>query len=234
MIIGISGKIGSGKDTLGSMIQYLDSHSLKSYEEWIKPKMHKGYDIGDLSMYQDEHFGWKIKKFAGKLKEIASLMTGIPTEKFESQDFKKTNLPEEWSINGMPTTVRLFLQKLGTDAIRDGLHENAWVNALFSDYKPLGGLGLIEPNWLITDTRFPNEAKAIKQRGGIVIRVIRDLPQPDYTTLEKKVGLHPSETALDSWEFDEVIENDKGLDKLLYLAEEILKKHKLLVNHLKN
>ena len=29
------------------------------------------------------------------------------------------------------------------------------------------------PNWIITDVRFPNEADAIKGRGGIIIRVNR-------------------------------------------------------------
>jgi hypothetical protein len=32
-------------------------------------------------------------------------------------------------------TYREFLQKLGTEAMRDGLHTNVWVNALFADYK---------------------------------------------------------------------------------------------------
>ncbi len=40
--------------------------------------------------------------------------------------------------NGEPyrkaMTVRELLQKLGTDAIRDNLHEDAWVNALISEY----------------------------------------------------------------------------------------------------
>ena len=73
------------------------------------------------------------------------------------------------------------------------------------------------PNWIITDVRFPNEAKAIKDRGGIVIRVNRT-----YYTEDKKyiIGYdpfetHPSETALDDYEFDYVIENDGSLDELI-------------------
>jgi hypothetical protein len=31
-------------------------------------------------------------------------------------------------------SVRKLLQKLGTEAMRDGLHTNVWCNALFSDY----------------------------------------------------------------------------------------------------
>lgn len=288
MIIGIAGRIGSGKDTMGKMIQYLDSHSPRPYDEWVKPRIFKGQDIGDLSMYEIEEGSWQIKKFAGKLKQIASLMTGIPVEKFEDQEFKKTKLGPEWSqwvvrwkhgddgpgkasfktrqeldefvdmcfedsvediesaglITFEELTVREFLQKLGTDAVREGLHTNTWVNALFADYTKITSFSSYArgarvtpdslPKWIITDTRFPNEAKAIKENGGIVIKVVRELPKQEYTTLEQKVGLHPSETALDNWEFDEVIENDKGLDKLLYMTEKLLTKHNLLVNHLKN
>ena len=58
------------------------------------------------------------------------MMTGIPVEKFEDQEFKKTYLGSEW--NNMQ--VRVFLQKLGTEAMRDGVHTNAWINALFADF----------------------------------------------------------------------------------------------------
>ena len=113
-------------------------------------------------------------------------------------------------------TVRDFLQRLGTDAIRDGLHTNAWVNALMSDYTPTqvqwldGPLGGYEdgpmPNWIITDTRFPNEAQAIKSKGGIVVKVTRPGEQQ---------GTHPSEIALDDWDFDVVIENNGSIEDLI-------------------
>jgi hypothetical protein len=96
------------------------------------------------------------KSFAGKLKQIASLLTGIPVEKFEDQEFKKSLLGDEWGIvkpnplNAIPVfedvqfnhlmSVREFLQKLGTEAMRDGLHTNVWVNALFSDYVPISDI----------------------------------------------------------------------------------------------
>ena len=74
------------------------------------------------------------------------------------------------------------------------------------------------PNWIITDVRFPNEAKAIKDKGGIVIRVNRT-----YYTEDKKyiIGYdpfetHPSETALDDYDgFDYVIENDGTVQDLI-------------------
>jgi hypothetical protein len=183
MIIGINGYAGSGKDTVGTILQQID---------------------------KDSH--WEIKKWAGKLKQVAELLTGIPVEKFEDQEFKKTNLGKQWNdrINN-PMSVRDFLQKLGTEGLRDGLHTNTWVNALMADYKCVPAdrapNGWDCNNWIITDTRFPNEAQAIKDAGGIIIRVTRPGIGP--------VNDHPSETGLNQWNFDYEIQNDGTLENLI-------------------
>jgi hypothetical protein len=241
MLIGINGYIGSGKDTVGKIIQYLEyckdyPHNSRSFENWES-------NVGN-------HSKWKIKKFAGKLKEIASLMTGIPVEKFEDQEFKKTFLGKEWNYSvaldrdtmlqehkyweEKQMTIREFLQRLGTEAIRDGLHTNAWVNALFADYKPIPYFKHEEdlvadvryPNWIITDTRFPNEAQAIKDRGGIVIRVNRQKQGIQIDDLSQ--SLHPSETSLDDWNFDYIIENNGTIDNLTEKVSEMLTKFQIL------
>ena len=72
---------------------------------------------------------------------------------------------------------------------------------------------LRESNWIITDVRFPNEAQAIKDRGGIVIRVNR-LDVDKFTTNFPQT-LHPSETALDDYKFDHVIDNNGSLEELI-------------------
>ena len=112
-------------------------------------------------------------------------------------------------------TVREFLQKLGTDALRSGLHDNTWVNALMSEYTPIAenwdsdGNTTVEsyPNWIITDTRFPNEAQAIKDKGGKIIRINRKGVKP--------INNHPSEVGLDNWDFDAIIYNNGSIDELI-------------------
>ncbi len=208
-LIGISGKIGAGKDTVGVIIRQLAITN-------------NGAD-------------WDIRKFAGKLKIVASLLTGISIEKFEDQEFKKTILGPEWGketksnpLNAIEPfkditfvemmSVRDLLQKLGTEAMRNGLHQNTWVNALFADFKE-------DMHWIITDMRFPNEYKAIKDKGGITIRVNR----PGHgTSMTDLASAHPSETALDGFEFDYTINNDGDLDKLISLVREILVKEAVI------
>jgi hypothetical protein len=240
MIIGINGKIGSGKDTIGEIIQGL--------------------------CLTNKGQVFEIKKFAGKLKQIGSILSGIPVEKFEDQEFKKTNLEKNWDVKSKyrdrrppkPMTVREFLQKLGTEAMRDGLHTNVWVNALFADYKEspqnvLGNEGYkledVYPNWIITDMRFPNEMEAVVERKGITIRVVR-YPKtveqsrgpenietvPFDPTNHKHMSLwkgnlsrlHASETALDDAEFDYEIINDGTLEDLVTKVREILTKENII------
>ena len=203
MIIGVSGYSGSGKDLVGTMIQFLASrnNAKVSLEDILDFPINHEY-------WLEEQSGWEIKKWAGKLKTIASMLTGIPVEKFEDQQFKKTDLGPEWDM-----TVRDFLQKLGTDAVRDGLHSNAWVNALMSDYTS-------ESKWVITDTRFPNEAEAIRKKDGIMIRVERSGVKP--------INNHPSETGLDDYTFDHVIKNNGSIEDLLLKVKSILQFHKIM------
>lgn len=208
MIIGINGKIGSGKDTLAEIInKLLITNGKEPFEN---------------------------KKFAGKLKTIASILTGIPIEEFEDQEFKKSLLSPEWGIveeNSFNDTkfnhlmtVRELLQKLGTEAMRNGLHTNVWVNALFADYNnfEIGfdyvGFGPL-PNWIITDMRFPNELEAVKDRGGITIRVTR----PGNAKED-----HISETALDDAKFNYEILNDGTLEDLVKKVKQILIKENII------
>lgn len=240
MIIGINGYIGSGKDTVGKIIQYLTfdwrnnfMNEIPSFEQFMKHEYQGGYKVGYNMLIPPT---WTVVKFAGKLKQIASLMTGIPVEKFEDQEFKQTFLGPEWSsliergedeaADYHMMTVREFLQKLGTEAVREGLHTNAWVNALFADYKPPKMSERNPSNWVITDTRFPNEAQAIKDRGGIVVRVNRDEFIDGYP-LTQGIPKHPSETGLDNWNFDYVLENNGSIDDLIPKVKEMLEHFKI-------
>jgi hypothetical protein len=86
MILGISGKIGSGKDTVGKIIQYLTHTTVKehnlTYDEFI--------NLG----FEEDAFDWKIKKFADKLKDIVCLLIGCTREILESQEYKSMSLRE--------------------------------------------------------------------------------------------------------------------------------------------
>ena len=233
-LIGISGRIGSGKDTLGTIFQYLEYR--KTFKVTI-PISEKNFNIFVNSLAHIDQI-WKIKKFADKLKDMVCLLIGCTRDQLEDREFKEKELGEEWTkyriiTKGLPNyyvstlqeaednvrhsnqryvkvvmTPRLMLQLLGTECGRNIIHPQIWVNALFADYKVskrdfkdgnyIGGscvdcgklIGVScakrqpwcltcskkedKPNWIITDVRFPNEAQAIKDRCGVVIRIERN------------------------------------------------------------
>lgn len=225
MIIGLSGYAKSGKDTVAKIIQYLNRRN-SGVDYSLEDALTSEYDF-----ILDMESTWRVKKFSFALKKVASILTGIPIHKFEEQEFKESYLGSDWSTPvASPNdelmkamSVRELLQKLGTDAIRDGLHENAWVNAAMAGYQPThigydaNGSPISDvPNWIFTDCRFPNEAQAIKDRGGVVIRIERTGIGP--------VNDHPSETALDGWDFDYKIANVSDLESLKQTVELLMNK----------
>ena len=265
MIVGISGYIGSGKDTVGSIIQCLTHSKAIGYTGTIKESDFNDYIKG----HNYNQANWKIQKFAYKLKQCVSLLTGIPVEDMEKQEVKDRELGEEWwfesGMNGMfpepilnKPTVRWLLQRLGTEAVRNHIHQNAWVNALFADYKgtEVFGRGYPDnfntdyPNWIITDMRFPNEFDAIKQKDGITIRIVRypkevvtargykypiriepfDPENPKHMALWKGecAKMHASETALDNHTFDYQILNNGSIDDLILQVKHVLATSKII------
>jgi len=81
---------------------------------------------------------------------------------------------------------RKFLQELGM--IVRTYNENFWIQQAFKQIAREEKAGF--ENFVITDLRFCNEAAAIKEEGGIVVRVWGK----DEITTDK----HPSETELDN------------------------------------
>jgi hypothetical protein len=295
MIISISGRIGSGKDTIGKIVQYLLYMSIEQkgryypYDVFIE-------EIDTVNFHGSVN--WEIKKFADKLKEIVCLLLGCTRAQLEDREFKEKELGEEWWYRKMERrggygttllpyntpseilenyrglelvklTPRLMLQLLGTDCGRDIIHPNIWVNSLFSEYLPavtyqmemldLSATDLQRekigkpihseyPDWIITDTRFPNEIEAVKERKGITIRVVRPVACVDINGVlhtlsyedwikikqsEQTKGWifpkeHASETALDKTTFDYTIENNTTIEELINKVKQILITEKII------
>lgn len=270
MIIGISGKIGSGKDLSGLIIQALTCQPscFDNYTELTE-------EIILQKIWDKPNF--EIKKFGYALKQIVAILIGCTVEDLEDREFKNKALGEEWqgwrievavrsSKNGqeyfeplsklyltedeaneealdqgflryqiMPVILspRLLLQLIGTECIRTIIHPNTWINALFNHYHP-NNMDLINaknrtnrispepifPNWIITDVRFPNEAKAIKDKSGLLIRINRGI---------RNTGNHLSETALDNYEkFDSIIENNGSIKDLQFMLKKLLKDENII------
>lgn len=198
-IIAISGKAGSGKDTLGIMIMCHLSRLEKGKEAEFEE-----YDAFEkLYPTLDTNY-WQIRKFASAVKKVAEVITGISTFLWENQKIKSESLGEHWSN----MTGREMLQKIGTDAMRNQIHPNVWVNALMVKYTPKIN------KWIITDLRFPNELYALQKENAYLIRINRDSVNIGDT--------HISETALDNFDnWDCIVDNNEQLEDLFERARNI-------------
>jgi hypothetical protein len=109
--------------------------------------------------------------------------------------------------------LRRTLQRLGTEVGREIIGPDVWVDATFN---LLGESGDVA----IADMRFPNEAKAVKARGGIAVRVDRPGVGP--------ANDHPSEMALDDWPFDARVGNGSTLEALGDEIMDVIDQHRRL------
>ena len=119
-----------------------------------------------------------------------------------------------------------------------GFHDDLWIASLENK------LRTSTDNIVISDCRFPNEIKSIKDAGGMVIRVKRG-PEPEWYdsaismnrgqvgnmnwALSKdriaKLGIHASETAWVGTDFDAVLDNDTSIEDLFTKVRGLVPDH---------
>jgi len=202
-LIGIAGNPQVGKNTVGKIILYLIYVEQKEKEGIIPTITLKDFIEKNItSAYCD----WYIKRFDSKFKQINSILEEI--------------------IN--PDVTKEFLQDLQI-FLKNNLHPDTWVNALFKDYQLqnesssyLNPYPSIEyPNWIISDLKHDNEFQAIKDRGGLCIKVINI---EKYTPIPAMLA----KTELSLCKFDFIIENDSDIENLVKKVKEMLEYFKFL------
>ena len=179
-LISISGYAQSGKDTVAKIIQL--QHATRQLPDY--------WPLEDKLSYIDTLSQYTVVSWADNLRKCAEIITGVPAWLWKNIDTKMTPVP------GFNITGREFLQNLGT-AVR-AMNEDAWINSMMKDYR--------DQYWVIPDTRYVNEAMAVKQFGGVCLRVVRPGTEP--------ANKHESETAMDNFAYDAVIVNDGTLADL--------------------
>jgi hypothetical protein len=155
-----------------------------------------------------ENHGFTKIAFADALKEGAGVIFGLDHDQLYGD--KKDVVDEFWE-----DTPRNILQKMGTECMRRGYRDDLWIKCVERAITRHEGL-----KWAISDVRFPNEARAVKEWGGFVVRVDR----PEAGLSGDAAKLHASETSMidyDGW--DHVITNDRGLLELKAEAAAMLK-----------
>lgn len=137
---------------------------------------------------------WAVKSIAHLLYSWAGLREAMYYE--ERRDARYIPLP----IIGL-TPVEIWI-RLGTPAIREQVYEDTWVKFLLHniDLSPPGVI-------IIPDVRFPNEAKAIKEKNGRLVKI-------DNIKVKWDEKLKADFYMLDYTGWDYLINNDGTLEEL--------------------
>ena len=200
MIIGVSGKIGSGKNEVADMISYLHfvnpNGTFEQFQkqQWIRDKYleHGMYDSADLNLPG-------IHSFAFNLKQCIAACTGVDYHDLAKRSLKSTQ------ISWLNISFRQLLQSLG-EAVRCQINENFWVYSMLATYQD-------SDFWIVSDVRYKNEADELLSRGALLIRINRESNNSDT---------HQSEVDLDSYDkFSYIIENDGSLEDLYNKVKKI-------------
>jgi len=184
---------------------------------------------------------FRRESFANTLKDSCAAVFGWDRTMLEGRTKQsrewRDQIDEWWSKRlNMAITPRWILQQWGTEVCRRGFHDDIWIASLENK------LRTSQDDVVISDCRFPNEIRAIRDQGGIVVRVVRG-PEPSWYddavclnrgpeknlgwALSKdrmeKLDIHASETAWVGTQFDAVLDNNGSLDHLYQQINDLLR-----------
>jgi hypothetical protein len=138
--------------------------------------------------------------FADRLKEVAQLLFGLSYEQCYGPVSVKEKIDPRYGL-----TPREIMQGLG-QKMRE-IYPDIWIDTVFNITIPqLEAVGF--DKFVISDVRYPNEAKIIERNGGYLVKLERDAGGVS-------VGAeHSSETAMNCFnDYFKIIENNGTIDE---------------------
>jgi len=174
-----------------------------------------------------EQHGYTRDSFAKSLKDAVASMFNWDREMLEGNTDSSRHWREQpdkfWSERfGKPITPRWVLQYFGTEVMRGQMYDGIWVDSCIGRYKG--------QNTVISDTRFPNEVRQIRNHGGKIVLVKRG-QDPEWFTnyVEGNIlpkNIHASEYAWAKEDFDFILDNNSTKEALaekidLFVSNEI-------------
>ena len=170
---------------------------------------------------------FRRESFASTLKDAISAIFGWDRELLEGRTKHAREWREQldlwWSerLGISELTPRWVLQNWGTEVCRKTFHDDIWIASLENKLRNS------KDNVVISDCRFPNEIKSIKEQNGIIIWIQRgELPWWYDIAVKANQGniyaaqalhshnIHPSETSWTGANFDAIIHNNNGIEDM--------------------
>ena len=166
---------------------------------------HAGHGKDTIVRILSEDFGFTRISFADPVREMCLAVDPycplITEDTYSCSRLSFIVREFGWDEAKKNPIVREYLQRMGTEAVRNILGEHIWANLAMRKCAEVRRAA-------ISDLRFPNEESAIKNNNGIIWRVER-------TGFVNSVGTsHASEAYSDKIKFDELIINDGTIENL--------------------
>ena len=167
MLLGISGFMRSGKDTLGDHLVENYGYKKTGFAKTLKDAVQNIFGFtheqvyGNLKETPDERY-----RFTGLCTKCGQECSLPPPSIAGIQDRDWFCAPCNLSYP-IFVTPRLAMQSMGTEWGRR-LCDGIWVMACINEIRQSDCR-----NWVITDVRFRNEVQAVQDTGGLMIRLRR-------------------------------------------------------------
>ncbi len=200
IIIGISGKAGVGKDEFANVAVEQFGFLRRGFADGIKAEIMSMLGWMDIPYRHSQFWGDYTKKETPILFQTSD---GSPVSPVRCLPFF------EGLKHGDSFIPRELLQWVGEYGRgKDPLY---WINRLFQNTQT--------ERLIISDVRRVNELNAIRQRGGYIVRIHRNVPEGVVSN-----SGHASEVELDSYtDWDYTLVNDRKLKDFQTKAQVILK-----------
>ena len=191
-LIGLAGQKGVGKDTTGNYMSELTEYPLYAFAGPLKEFCKSYFDLSDAEVYGDlkeKNRGFNLKSWRNLLFAVLEFhFPGVmkSKEEIDKHFYRNVLLPYLFSENEINQTAKIvtspreIMQRVGTNFFRS-IDSDFWINQAGRALEERGSL-------ILTDVRFDNEAQWIKDNGGIVVSIVRDLDNKDYHVSEKGVS----------------------------------------------
>lgn len=112
--------------------------------------------------YLADRYRYQRASFARPLKEAAAILLGCPLSHAEGwQGYDREAVMPEWGFS-----MRWFLQRLGTECMRDQIAKDFWIKRMRASLSR-------GADYVITDCRFQNEADLVRELGGVIVEIVR-------------------------------------------------------------
>ena len=169
---------------------------------------------------------FRRESFASTLKDAVSAVFGWNRELLEGRTSEAREWREQtdfwWSSRlDIHITPRWVLQNWGTNVLRQHFHDDIWIASLENKLRSS------KDNIVISDCRFPNEIRGLKDQGAKIIWIQRGVTPHWYdiairanrgdtkalSWLEQE-GIHASEYSWAGTTFDVIVDNNGSIDHL--------------------